>query len=107
MRRAAARSDVLPEIREWERTSATVLSAYVLPRIGDYLQRFEAMLGANGLAHPALLHADQRRLRVGRRDPDAAGQRARLRSRRRAGRGAPLPWRPRAGSSELVEARTT
>ena len=26
-------SDVLPEIREWERTSATVLSAYVLPQI--------------------------------------------------------------------------
>ena len=25
--------DVLPEIREWERTSATVLSAYVLPGI--------------------------------------------------------------------------
>jgi len=32
-------SDVLPEIREWERTSATVLSAYVLPAIGAYLRR--------------------------------------------------------------------
>jgi N-methylhydantoinase A len=46
-------SDVLPETREWQRTSATVLSAYVLPRIGDYLARFEAMLEQNGLPHPA------------------------------------------------------
>ncbi|WP_320670833.1 hydantoinase/oxoprolinase family protein [Patulibacter defluvii] len=45
--------DVLNEIREWERTSATVLSAYVLPKIGDYLQRLEAFLGDHRLAHPA------------------------------------------------------
>ncbi|MGH2944754.1 MAG: hydantoinase/oxoprolinase N-terminal domain-containing protein, partial [Solirubrobacteraceae bacterium] len=45
--------DVLGEIREWERTSATVLSAYVLPRIGDYLRRLESYLGDNRLAHPA------------------------------------------------------
>ena len=44
---------VLPEIREWERTSATVLSAYVLPRIGDYLRRFEAFLENAGLPQPA------------------------------------------------------
>jgi N-methylhydantoinase A len=45
--------DVLSEIREWERTSATVLSAYVLPKIGDYLQRLEGFLNENELAHPA------------------------------------------------------
>jgi len=45
--------DVLNETKEWQRTSATVLSAYVLPRIGDYLSRFEAMLDENGLEHPA------------------------------------------------------
>ena len=33
-------ADVLPEIREWERTSATVLSAYILPGIDtSYLNR--------------------------------------------------------------------
>ncbi|MFA4929595.1 MAG: hydantoinase/oxoprolinase family protein [Patulibacter sp.] len=45
--------DVLNEIREWERTSATALSAYVLPKIGDYLQRLEAFLAEHELAHPA------------------------------------------------------
>lgn len=44
---------VLPEIREWERTSATVLSAYVLPKIGDYLQRLESYLTERGLPVPA------------------------------------------------------
>ncbi|NLT05582.1 MAG: hydantoinase/oxoprolinase family protein [Solirubrobacterales bacterium] len=45
--------DVLREIREWERTSATVLSAYVLPKIGDYLRRLEDFLGEQSLQHPA------------------------------------------------------
>ncbi len=45
--------EVLNEIREWERTSATVLSAYVLPKIGDYLRRLEEFLGENQLQHPA------------------------------------------------------
>jgi N-methylhydantoinase A len=44
---------VLPEIREWERTSATVLSAYVLPRIGDYLRRLESLLTESGLPQSA------------------------------------------------------
>jgi N-methylhydantoinase A/oxoprolinase/acetone carboxylase beta subunit len=37
--------DVLPEIREYERTVATVLNAYVRPYIGGYLQRLEKGLG--------------------------------------------------------------
>ena len=56
-------SDVLPEIREWERTSATVLSAYVLPKIAGYLSEFESFLTDNGLTQRPLIHADQRRLR--------------------------------------------
>ncbi|MCW3066042.1 MAG: hypothetical protein JWN32_3214, partial [Solirubrobacterales bacterium] len=39
-------SDVLSELREWERTSATVLSAYVRPRIASYLTRLESTLKA-------------------------------------------------------------
>ncbi len=46
--------DVLTEIREWERTSATVLSAYVLPKIGDYLRRLEAFLESEGLVQSVL-----------------------------------------------------
>ena len=48
-------SDVLPEIREWERTSATVLSAYVLPKIAGYLSEFESFLTDNGLTKRPLI----------------------------------------------------
>lgn len=44
-------SEILPEIREWERTSATVLSAYIAPIIGDYLRAFEREMEAGGLPH--------------------------------------------------------
>lgn len=44
--------DVLPEMREWERTSATVLSAYILPKIGTYLDELQAFLSSEGLAFP-------------------------------------------------------
>ena len=47
--------DVLPEIREWERTSAAVLSAYVLPAVEAYLRRLETFLAANGLRRPPLI----------------------------------------------------
>ncbi len=48
-------SDVLPEIREWERTSATVLSSYVLPGIYDYLRQLESTLRDGGLERPPLI----------------------------------------------------
>ena len=46
---------VLPEIREWERTSATVLSAYILPTIANYLTALEARLTEGGLGKPLLI----------------------------------------------------
>lgn len=45
-------ADVLPEIGEWQRTSATVLSAYALPKIEAYLQRLERSLRSMGLDVP-------------------------------------------------------
>jgi len=48
-------SDVLPEIREWERTSATVLSAYVLPRLDKYMREFESFVADNGLQRRPLI----------------------------------------------------
>jgi len=42
-------SDVLPAIREWERTCATLLSAYILPGISRYMQELEDFLHDNGL----------------------------------------------------------
>ncbi len=46
---------VLPEIREWQRTSATVLSAYILPGIAEYLREFESEMGKQGLGSPPLI----------------------------------------------------
>lgn len=48
-------SDVLPEIREWERTSATVLSAYILPGIDTYLRELEAVLERSGFTRSPLI----------------------------------------------------
>ena len=48
-------SDVLPEIREWERTSATVLSAYIVPGIRDYLRELEAVLSGAGFQRSPLI----------------------------------------------------
>jgi N-methylhydantoinase A len=42
-------SDILPELGEWVRTSATVLSAYVYAGSRDYLERLGEWLGAQGL----------------------------------------------------------
>ena len=43
-------SEILPEIREWERTSATLISAYVAPGLESYLRRFQQLL--RDLGHP-------------------------------------------------------
>jgi N-methylhydantoinase A len=48
-------SQILPEIREWQRTSATALSAYIRPHISSYLERFEALLSARGLRRSPLI----------------------------------------------------
>ncbi|MSQ92640.1 MAG: hydantoinase/oxoprolinase family protein [Gammaproteobacteria bacterium] len=48
-------SEVLPMIREWERTSSTVLSAYVLPGIARYMVELEEYLAAHGFAHNLLV----------------------------------------------------
>jgi N-methylhydantoinase A len=46
--------EVMPEIREYERTSATVMNAYVQPLTGNYLKNLEARLnqvGFGGIIH--------------------------------------------------------
>ena len=42
-------SDVLPEIREYERTATTTCEAYVRPGVGEYVARLAARLEAMGL----------------------------------------------------------
>ncbi len=47
--------DVLPEVREYERTLATVLNARVMPAVGDYVARLETRLEKAGISAPLLL----------------------------------------------------
>jgi N-methylhydantoinase A len=44
--------EVAGEWREYERTSTTVVSAYVAPIVGEYLERLESELGARRLGTP-------------------------------------------------------
>ncbi len=48
-------SEILPEIREFERTSTTVLNAYLQPVVADYLNRLEADLTAEGFEGQVLI----------------------------------------------------
>jgi N-methylhydantoinase A len=47
--------EVLPEIKEYERTSTTVLNAYVMPIVANYLRVMRGNLDAAGIAAPLLL----------------------------------------------------
>jgi N-methylhydantoinase A len=48
-------TDVLPEIREYERTSTTVAEAYARPRVAAYLRALAARLGARGWPAPGVM----------------------------------------------------
>jgi N-methylhydantoinase A len=50
-----ASSQILPEIREFERTSTTVLNAYLQPPISNYVERLETALGADGFEGQILI----------------------------------------------------
>jgi len=50
-----ASSEILPEIREYERASTTALNAYLQPLVGRYLERLEASLKADGFAGQILI----------------------------------------------------
>ena len=45
-------SEVLPVFREYERTMATVLNAYVQPLVGRYVERLEERLLSRGISAP-------------------------------------------------------
>jgi N-methylhydantoinase A len=45
-------SELLPEIREYERTSTTVVNAYVLPVVRHYLERLATQLAARAIVKP-------------------------------------------------------
>jgi N-methylhydantoinase A len=47
--------DVLPEIREYERTSTTVINAYIAPPVSRYLTSLRARLDAEGITAPLFM----------------------------------------------------
>jgi N-methylhydantoinase A len=47
--------EVLPEIKEYERTSTTVINAYVMPIVGAYLRTMRKRLDAAGISAQLLL----------------------------------------------------
>jgi N-methylhydantoinase A len=48
-------SEVLPEIKEYERTSTTVLNAYLKPVVSDYLRELKERLTSEGYESPLYL----------------------------------------------------
>ncbi len=50
-----ASHEVLPVVREYERSMATVLNAAVMPAVSTYIARLEARLAEAGIAAPLLL----------------------------------------------------
>jgi N-methylhydantoinase A len=50
-----ASSDILPEIREFERTSTAALNAYLQPPVGSYLRKLESRLKDDGFAGQLLI----------------------------------------------------
>ena len=67
-------SEVLPEFREYERTSTTVADAYLAPRLGAYLEQL-AGRARGGRAAGAAGHAVLRRGRRGRPPPPSRRRR--------------------------------
>lgn len=52
---AGASTGILPEIREFERTSTTALNAYLQPVVAGYLERLEGALQGGGFAGQVLI----------------------------------------------------
>jgi N-methylhydantoinase A len=48
-------SEVLPEIKEYERTSSTVINAYITPGVARYLERLGHDLAGRGVRGPLLI----------------------------------------------------
>ena len=53
-------SEISPVIREYERTSTTVVNAYVMTEVRDYLERLEEALRGARVSRAALRHAVRR-----------------------------------------------
>ena len=53
--RISVSSEILPEIREFERRSTTSLNAYLQPEVGLYLERMQRRLNEDGMHGDVLI----------------------------------------------------
>ena len=79
-------SEILPEIKEYPRTSTTVINAYVQPVVRAYITALDARLRGAGDRCAVAIDAIERRPRLRRVRRRRAGPHHRKRSRRRRGR---------------------
>lgn len=49
--RVSLSSEILPEFKEFERMSTTVVNAYVLPKVSDYVNRLQRALSEVEIEH--------------------------------------------------------
>ena len=82
-----ASCDVLPEIKEYERSSTTVVNAYLLTQMRRYLTQLEQQLKDKGFLAPSAGGQFRRRNDERQRCQGATSLRRWLRPRRRGGRG--------------------
>ncbi len=66
-------SDVLPEFREYERASTTVVDAYVTPRVASYLNRLVERLDGVGAPVPRVMSSNGGVVRAERAAESAVG----------------------------------
>ncbi|MDZ7687967.1 MAG: hydantoinase/oxoprolinase family protein [Halobacteriales archaeon] len=66
-------SDVLPEFREYERASTTVVDAYVTPRVASYLNRLVERLDGIGAPEPHVMSSNGGVVSVERATESAVG----------------------------------
>ena len=86
---------VLPEMKEYERTSTTVVNAYLLSAMRSYLQRLESGLRSIGVAAPILVMTSNGGMLAAECDLRKAGAGGGVRSRRRRDRRGAARRRPR------------
>ncbi len=88
-------SEILPEIKEYPRTSTTVINAYVQPVVRAYITALDARLRALGIDAPLQLMQSNGGLASAEFAAARAGPHHRKRSRRRRGR-----WRGPGAAAE-------
>ena len=94
-------SDILPEIREFERTSTATLNAYLQPTVGNCLEALESTLRSDGFGGEVLIVQSNGGVAVRRHRPPLSGE-DRVEWTRSGGDGSGSPIGEAAGFPNLI-----